>query len=162
MIDEKKLIEIIKNVQYHMREANKNPVPVDAREIFTLFIEMVEQQPKVSEWIPCSERLPDDEKKVIVCTEYRYKNYDGTEKIVRNITCAMYESGNMMCEDSDYSWDYECRGKYDEEKDDYYTLEGWFEVTIMDHEEWTAVGLDSDRKVVAWMPLPEPYKEGLK
>ena len=58
MIDEKKLIEIIKNVQYHMREANKNPVPVDAREIFTLFIEMVEQQPKVSEWIPCNESLP--------------------------------------------------------------------------------------------------------
>ena len=75
MIDERKLIEVIKNVQDHMREANANPVPVDAREIFTLFIEMVEKQPKVGEcemdckdcwkfellkpkWIPCSERLP--------------------------------------------------------------------------------------------------------
>lgn len=63
-----------------MREANKNPVPVDAREIFTLFIEMVEQQPKVSEWIPCSEQLPDDEKKVIVCTEYRYKTMMAQKK----------------------------------------------------------------------------------
>lgn len=55
MIDEKKLIEVIKNVQEHMREVNKKPVPVDARDIFTLFIEMVERQPKVGEWIPADE-----------------------------------------------------------------------------------------------------------
>ena len=61
MIDEKKLIEVIKNVQNTMRETNKKPVPVDAREIFTLFIGMVEKQPKVGEWIPVSERLPNGE-----------------------------------------------------------------------------------------------------
>ena len=45
LIDADNLIEIIKNIQDHMREANKKPVPVDAREIWTLFIDMVEKQP---------------------------------------------------------------------------------------------------------------------
>ena len=44
LIDADLLIDVIKNIQDHMREVNKNPVPVDAREIFTLFIEMVEKQ----------------------------------------------------------------------------------------------------------------------
>lgn len=44
LIDEDLLIDVIKNIQDHMREVNKKPVPVDAREIFTLFIEMVEKQ----------------------------------------------------------------------------------------------------------------------
>lgn len=108
-------------------------------------------------WIPVSKKLPEDEEKVLVCTEYRYKNYDGTEKIVRRRTCAMYESGNLMCEDSMYVWDHECRGEYIEEKDDYKTSSGWFEITIMEHDEWTAVAIDE--KVMAWMPLPEAYKE---
>lgn len=77
------------------------------------------------EWIPCSERLPEDEEKVLVCTLLECKINDKIKRIY-NITCAMYESGNPMCEDSDYSWDFDCRN------------------------------------VIAWMPLPEPYKEGLK
>lgn len=44
LIDADLLIDVIKNIQDHMREVNKKPVPVDAREIFTLFIEMVEKQ----------------------------------------------------------------------------------------------------------------------
>lgn len=123
-------------------------------------IETINKQPTVElsvrgKWIPCSERLPEDEEKVLVCTLFEYKRNDEIKR-VHNITCAMYESGNLMCEDSDYSWDYDCRGEYDEDKDDYHTLEGWFEITVMEHEEWTAVGID--RKVIAWMPLPEPWK----
>ena len=122
------------------------------------FLKMIDEQPAVvNGWIPVSERLPEDEQKVLVCTLFKYKKTNGEIEKVYNITCAMYESGNLMCENSNYSWDYECRGEYDEEKDDYHTLEGWFEITIMEHEEWTAVGID--REVVAWMPLPEPYKE---
>lgn len=67
MIDEKKLIEVIKNVQDHMKEKNKEPVPVDAREIFTLFFEMVESQSKLNEWIPCSERLPNESGYYFAC-----------------------------------------------------------------------------------------------
>lgn len=44
LIDADLLTDVIKNIQDHMREVNKNPVLVDAREIFTLFIEMVEKQ----------------------------------------------------------------------------------------------------------------------
>ena len=47
LISRSALVEVIKNVQEHMREANAKPVSVDAREIFTLFIEMVNAQPPV-------------------------------------------------------------------------------------------------------------------
>lgn len=47
LISREALVEVITNVQEHMREANVKPVPVDAREIFTLFIEMVNAQPPV-------------------------------------------------------------------------------------------------------------------
>ena len=58
LISRSALVEVIKNVQEHMREANAKPVPVDAREIFTLFIEMVNARSPVEavpvvhgEWI---------------------------------------------------------------------------------------------------------------
>lgn len=75
MIDEKKLIEVIKNIQDHMREVNAKPVPVDAREIFTLFVEMVEHQSKVGEWIPVSERLPDKNGRYLCFVDTKHVSY---------------------------------------------------------------------------------------
>lgn len=63
MIDEKKLIESFR--------ASLNT----GRETFSidLIVECIEAQPKVGEWIPCSERLPEEpifEKGYIVQSEY--------------------------------------------------------------------------------------------
>ncbi len=67
MIDEKELIKIL--VDYKSDKWN--------RELYTSLpsvvddcIDFVESQPKIGEWIPCSERLPEDGKDVRVWFEY--------------------------------------------------------------------------------------------
>lgn len=63
MIDEKKLIESLRASLNTGRET----FPID------LIVECIEAQPKVGEWIPCSERLPEEplfEKGYIVQSEY--------------------------------------------------------------------------------------------
>lgn len=141
MIDERKLIEVIKNVQDHMREANANPVPVDAREIFTLFIEMVEKQPKVDEceidckncwkfellkpkWIPCSERLPEENK----MSEY----YDS---VIVTLDSGRVVNGCYV-------------NRYEE----------WW----VDAEDGEKYSINATGRVIAWQPLPEPWKGEIK
>lgn len=51
MIDKKRLIEILE-------EWADNALPIES-DIVTDVIDVVEEQPKASEWIPCSERLPE-------------------------------------------------------------------------------------------------------
>ena len=52
MIDEKKLIEDLNEITYNVQ---------DADDLFESVTECINRQPKVGEWIPCSERLPEDE-----------------------------------------------------------------------------------------------------
>lgn len=49
MIDEKNLIEKIKEI-----EADQGCIGMD----FEVFIDIVKEQPKVGEWIPCSKEIP--------------------------------------------------------------------------------------------------------
>ena len=70
--------------------------------------------PSAQQWIPCSERLPEDEEEVIVS--------------VRD------DSGDNTLNYSSFGW-YACAGDF------------W----VVDNEV--------NERVVAWMPLPEPYKE---
>ena len=53
MIDEKKLIEFIKSNDFKMRTIQSKDSLQD------ILIQFVEEQPKIGEWIPCSERLPE-------------------------------------------------------------------------------------------------------
>lgn len=71
---------------------------------------------KQSGWIPVTERLPEDEKAVLV---YEAGN--------ENIFLAIYEDGRWKSFDPTYK-------------------ETYFDETIYGH-------------IIAWMPLPEPYKE---
>lgn len=52
MIDEKKLIEILTKWEY-------DALPIE-RDLIEAIIYLVEDQPKVGEWIPCSERMPEE------------------------------------------------------------------------------------------------------
>lgn len=66
MIDEKRLIECLK---YDM-----SCFEVEGKNIAQLYvsvadmIRMIKGQPKIGDWIPCSERLPEDWQRVIVCS----------------------------------------------------------------------------------------------
>ncbi len=72
MIDEEKLIERI------------NQEPTDGMYTYEI-IEAIEEQPKIGEWIPCSERLP--EKKINPITqdfyEYQVTYQNGDVKDIR-------------------------------------------------------------------------------
>ena len=71
---------------------------------------VIDNQPTIGRWIPCSERLPKEGENVLVCLEN--KTYD----------IAFYST-------KDCSW-------------------------LSSLDEWCY-----SRSVIAWMPLPEPYKE---
>ncbi|MCF2555557.1 DUF551 domain-containing protein [Faecalicatena contorta] len=87
-------------------------------------------QPKVGEWIPCSERFPDDgDCRFYMCT---VENHE--------------EDPPMFCQyEEGYGFGF-WNDIYDE-----HTL-GFVDSEFKTNEE---LGYE---KVVAWMPLPEPYK----
>ena len=126
MIDEKKLIEEMwNNFNLYYNDANRfNEEETKMADRVLGGVQcMIESQPKVGEWIPVSERLPDVGVYVIVSTKnvavfgdvkFNYENIRKTEP-------------NFF---------------FDEREDDFEFVDEY--------------------EVIAWMPLPEPYKEGLK
>ena len=81
------------------------------------------------QWIPCSERLPEEDVEVLI--SYRYKEGEGdTSHTYIDITTygQMYFGGNK----------------------------------VGNHKHWRAPFeyFVSNYEVIAWMPLPEPYREG--
>lgn len=112
-------------------------------------------EPVRGEWIPCSERLPENEEEVEISCVRRYIGA-GDEKKERHFTArAFYSDGTMTTEDSDFAWNDIDNWEYDEEKDAYIIPEGWWEY-VMFSEEFGVV----DAEVIAWQPLPEPWKGG--
>src|SRR5574344_756201 len=95
-------------------------------------------------WIPCSERLPKCEKEVFILTEKGQK------------TTAIYEDGKMVDENSMWAWS-DIDFNYDEEKDENLIPEGWWEYRHFNPDE--VYNNKVDEEVVAWMSLPEPYRE---
>lgn len=61
MIDEKKLIEQLRESNYHHASSSREEVLLDRT------IRIVLEQPKVGEWIPVEERLPEPYKAVLLC-----------------------------------------------------------------------------------------------
>ena len=64
MIDEKKLIEEIEEEVSSDKLGLSRYIPIRAMK------EMVESQLKIGEWIPCSERLPEEDTDVLIYTPY--------------------------------------------------------------------------------------------
>lgn len=76
MIDEKKLIAYIS--PGHLR--NPNELCFSENDV----VEIIKKQPKVGEWIPVSERLPEEKTNPITRDYYEYPvtcNFDGVEDI---------------------------------------------------------------------------------
>ena len=104
----------------------------------------------VQEWIPVTERLPENEVDVLICAQRRYYK-GGTIPVV---STAFYTDGKMNTEESGYNWDLgDVDIEYDEEVDAYIVPEGWWE-SVRYGEEFSAV----DDFVTHWMPMLVPPK----
>lgn len=105
-----------------------------------------------SEWISVKDRLPENEKDVLIA--YKRKGFRGD--VYSCVGMAFHTDGQTNTEDSIYVWKTDCIDMdYDEDADAYIIPEGWWE-TVDFGEEFSAV----DMSVTHWMPLPEPPEEG--
>lgn len=99
-------------------------------------------------WIPVTEQLPESGKHVLLCCEVR-------PAMKRYICDGYYAKAKSII--NSCSFDYECAVEYDEEQDEYFLLEGFYEV-IKNWDEYTSITIEDF--VTHWMPMPEPPKEG--
>lgn len=157
MIDEKKLIE--SSTWYPNILFKEEPTWKDGwNNCNRDWMKRIDELPKVilpdttiTGWIPCSERLPKNEQEVEIT--YVNKHWKTGEPLY--FTCrAFYTDGTMTTEDSNYVWNDIDNWEYTENFDAYIIPEGWWE-GVSFAEEFYPV----DKPVIAWMPLPEPYKE---
>ena len=105
-------------------------------------------------WIPVTERLPECEKEVLICTERKIVGKDAYIDSI--VTPSIYEDGTMPECDSIWHWEDIDYAGWDEENDCGIIPEGWWENRHFNPDE--VYNNPVDRKVVAWMPLPDPYK----
>lgn len=103
-------------------------------------------------WIPVAEQMPPVETEVLI-TARRRCTFGTYMEIV---TTAMYEDGTVLENDSCLNW-IEIDGKWDEENECYIIPEGWWENRHYNPDDVYDNLVDD--KVIAWMPLPEPYRE---
>ena len=109
-------------------------------------------QPK---WISVEERLPENEKTVLVATKHSFATHNGVREIV-TVSAAFHTDGKTFSGDSKYNFDDgDVDLIYDEDNDEYIVPEGWWESTYFT-EQFAAV----DEEVLCWMPIPEPPEEG--
>lgn len=104
-----------------------------------------------SGWIPCSERLPEAEREVLILARKKY--IGGRTRYIT--TTAMYEDGTIRENDSCWNWQ-DIDGEWDEEEECYIIPEGWWEHRHYNPDEVYNNAIDNE--VIAWMPLPEPYR----
>lgn len=101
-------------------------------------------------WIPYSEQeYPSDNREVEVTCEF--KRYDG--KKCRYACHASYVHRYTIESTSYNNWEY-CE-EYNEKKDMYYALPGWYE-RIHNWDDYSYCAIED--RVVAWRELPEPYR----
>lgn len=110
---------------------------------------IIEHVPSVQlGWIPCSTALPENEQDVLLTVEVRPFGRIPYRRVVR----AFYTDGKHTDADSAYSWDEFPNSQYDD-KDNLIIPEGWWESSDYCEQQGMV-----DDFVIAWQPLPKPYK----
>lgn len=103
----------------------------------------------VQQWIPCSKQeYPSDNREVEVTCEFT--RYDG--KKIR-YTCHASYVHRYSIETTYDDWE-DCE-EYNEEKDMYYALPGWYE-RVHNWDDYSYCAIED--RVVAWRERSEPWK----
>ena len=107
--------------------------------------------PKQPGWIPCTpETMPENEQDILVTVEVRPFGRIPYRRVVRTF----YTDGKHTDADSAYSWDEFPDPQYDD-NGNMIIPEGWWESSDYSEQQGMV-----DDFVVAWQPLPTPYREG--
>lgn len=109
----------------------------------------------MSEWISVKERLPECEQEVLI-NAVRKCRWDET-RTYNIITTAFYEDGKMLEVNSKWRWEDIDYAGWNEEEDCGIIPEGWWEYRHYNPDE--VYNNCVDDFIIAWMPLPEPYRE---
>lgn len=131
MIDENKLVEKIEKMQMQIDVYRSDGLLSFL--ILDNFKSIVEEQPKVNEWIPVEERLPDEDGEYLVYCSFEEDKSVGEDK----------ECGYWI---ANYDTDMEAFGDW---QDIYHPVSLGF----LDRE------FNEINTVVAWMPLPKEYEK---
>ena len=103
----------------------------------------------MSKWIDVKEKLPANEKNVLVCCETTSLTGSKIQYI-----CEAYHINKRSIE-WDPRWDENIDSDYDEENDVDYVPEGWYEV-IHNWGEFSSIVIQDT--VTHWMLMPKPPK----
>lgn len=100
MIDEKKLIKeiwsIFNETYNNSLKFNKAETKL-AERILNDVQKIIEKQPKVDKWIPCSERLPEENQEVLVCFYSKVCEKVGCPKKVTKIARFTSKRYDQFC-----------------------------------------------------------------
>lgn len=138
-------IKVLTSIGAQVSDSRRRAVAKCINEIELLHAAGVEP---VRRWIPVTERMPENEKDVLItCDRNGY----------RFVCPAMHTDGKTLSQDSIWNWnDLYAYGLYDENADDYYIPEGWWEYRQFNPDD--VYNNPVDCEVTHWMPLPEPPK----
>ena len=139
MIDEKKLIEKIEKMVIPLSTPDGSEsidIGINGyNECLVDVLETIKEQPKVGEWIPCNERLPEDLMTVnVTWVNRKPQTYYSYIKDKPFTNTALRFNGKWY-------W--------------------WSAVTediLREYGESAMDEIDNGIEVIAWRPLPEPYK----
>lgn len=99
----------------------------------TTLIEPVDTIDEFGKWIPCSERLPDEGETVLVCFSHGHREMWDISRVI--------EFGRISSDRED------AKGT------------GWEWLNESSCDYWEPVWDNQVAQVIAWMPIPQPYKE---
>lgn len=157
-MDNREAIEVLRDLLDTTREYPHLDGMTMFGDAIDLAISALENQ-EADRWIPVTEGPPKCEQEVLICTKKKTYIHEksGFEWCVNPIvTPAMYEDGTMLEVNSKWHWEDCDWAGWDEKEDCGIIPEGWWENRQFNSDGEYNHAIDVE--VVAWRPLPEPYK----